>query len=484
MQKLKKIFTNKILLYVSSRYLVYGLQFVSLIILAAKLGPYNYGIWGFILMLISYLNILNLGIPNSINILVVQHKESIEDIRNYIASAFVVIGTLIAILAIIGGAYYISPQQIFKKFSIGPLFYLILIIGALQYLNVLMVNIFRASNKLFEVAVYQSSVPLGIFIIAVTFNGSEIIPVLVWTYMIMHTVSLIFFLIRGKDYWGGRPSYGDIKSVTYKGFFLFIYNACFYLILTTTSTLVSKYYSVSEYGSYSFSYTLGHSILLLMEAFMYVMFPKAIDKFYSGNNEVVEQTLRSLRINYISLAHGLIYLAISLSPILIQIFPQFRGSLLTLDLMMLAIVLSTNSFGYNTFLIARNNEKVCSLISIITLLLNITVGFTLIKICTVPYYLVVFSIMTSYIFFALLCSYFANRILESNINLFKVCASVMPIRLLIPYIVAICITLLNIPVLTSIPMIVFILFNLSTIKEMSSTISTIINRPQIIDIQK
>lgn len=482
MKKLRKILSNKVLLYVGTRYVVYGIQFISLIILAAKLGQYNYGIWGFILMLINYLNILNFGIPNSINIIIVQFKKSILDIRNYISSAFVVISMLIGILVIIGYLYYLWPERIFTKYSIGSYFYLILIIGSFQYLNLLMVNIFRACNKLIEIAVYQSSIPLGVFTVAVLSKGENLIDALVWTYLLMNVCSLSFFLIRGQKFWGAKPSISCIKAVIGKGFFLFIYNASFYLILITTSTLVSKYFSVSEYGSYSFSYTLGHSILLLMEAFTYIVFPKVVDKFYIGDEFEIDRTLNSLRVNYISLAHGLIYFALMVFPVVINIFPQFKGSLMTLNLMMLAIVLSTNSFGYNTFLMARNKEKICAKISLFTLIINIIVGYVLIKCFTIEYYLMVVSIMISYLIFAALCSYFANKVLNKSLNIIQVVLSVLPVRLMIPYLVAIIITLINKPLLSFIPMMVFIIVNKSSCNEIFNTIKKVISRPQMIDI--
>ena len=51
---IRKILSNRVLLYVSSRYFVYALQFLLLIVIATKLGVTNYGSWGFFLLLLSY----------------------------------------------------------------------------------------------------------------------------------------------------------------------------------------------------------------------------------------------------------------------------------------------------------------------------------------------------------------------------------------------------------------------------------------------
>lgn len=484
MGKIKKILRNKVILYVGTRYMVYGLQFISLIILASKLGKYYYGIWGFILMLLNYMNIINLGIPNTVNIITVQNKNSITEIRNSIASAFSLIAMMIGILALIGVIYAFWPDYLVKKYSIGSLFYIVLLIGALQYINVVMVNIFRACNKLFEVAVYQSAIPIGVFCVLLMYQGEKLIDALVWTYFIVNILSVILFLSRGRNFWGGYPSWLGIKKILKKGFFLFIYNACFYLLLTTTSSLVSIYYSVEQYGIYSFSYTLSHAVLMFMEAFMYIIFPKVIDKLYTGDNETVENTINALRVNYISVSHLLIYIALIAFPIIILLFPQFKGSLTTLNIMMLAIVLSSNSFGYNSFLIARNKEKQCAGISFISLILNICFGFILIKIFHVNYTMVIFTIMFSYLLFAMLCSYIANTILKKNLNLYTLFISIFPIRVLIPYVVAIIVSLIGYEILYFTPLLLFIVLNLSTCKEMLNSIQRILKNPNIIDIKK
>lgn len=479
-----KLFSNKVLLYVSTRYLVYGIQFLSLILVSSKLGQYRYGIWGFILMLLTYLNIINLGIPNSINVILIQNKKFKNKIKDYIASAFTAIFCLIGVLIIIGIIYSFFPERIFEKFNIGSKLYIILIVGALQYLNVLMVNIFRASNKLIEVALYQSSVPIGIFIAAISFSGDTLLEVLLYTYLIMNVISLLMFLLRGKEFWGGKASLREAKAIAYKGFFLFLYNACFYLIVTSTSTLVSNNYKVEQYGDYSFSYTLGHSILLIMEAFMYILFPKIVDKFYSGSDEEIDQTLNVIRTTYISVSHLLVLFALAAFPILIKLFPNFKSSLICLNFMMLAIALSTNAFGYNTLLIARNKEKLSATISGFTLMANIIIGWTLIHMVKVPYYYVPVTIMLSYLIFANLCGIFAHKTLNRSINLLRILLSVMPIRIAIPYILAILLSAWNCVSLLWIPIMVYGVLNIKTIKELINTAKSVINSPQIVDIDK
>lgn len=482
MKSLSTVFKNKVFLYVGSRYLTYGLQFISLIILADKLGPYNYGIWGFIVMIIGYLNIINFGIPNSVNVYIVQNKSKLNTKKEYISSAFLIDSILICILILLGIVYHYDGNILFKKYNIGSWFYFILLIGAFQYLNNLMMNVFRAENKLFEVAFYQSSIPIIIFSISIIFTSESLIKYLIYGYVTANIISFILFIVRGNSYIGGQPSIKLAKLILNKGFYLFIYNSCFYLILITTSTLVSWHYSVTQYGVYSLSYTIGHSILLLLEAFTFVIFPKIIDIFYSGDNEIAVKTIQAVRINYIVLSHGLMYVALICFPVFIYVFPNFNNSVVTLNMIMLAIILTTNAFGYNTLLIARNKEKIIAIISSVSLILNCIIGILMIKVIHIQYYNIVFSIIFSYLTFAYLCSWHAHKILRIKLSLNEFIQSIMPISLLLPYLLALFIVLLNLMYLISLPLMLFIIMNKASLKDIYKTIKTIIVKPQIIDI--
>lgn len=430
-------------------------------------------------MILSYMTILNLGLGNSINIYIIQYKGNLSKIRDYIASTFCASLILIFCLIIFGIIFILFPH-IFSKYPIGTLFYPLILIGILQYVNLIYSNIFRARNHLFEVAFNQSIIPLVLFLNVLFVKADRLLAFLVYGYLFANILSCCLYYSRSKDLRGGRVRLQYIKRILKKGIFLFLYNSAYYLILTITSTFVSKFYPIEQYGIYSFSYNLGHSILLLLEAFAFIIFPKVVDKLYSGDLLVAEKTLNSIRSNYICLAHGLMYIAIALFPFLIRLFPKFNNSVLMLDLMSLAIILSTISFGYNTLLIARNKEKLSAAISCISLGINICLGIILIAWLRLPYYLSVLMIMGSYLCFALLCSFFAHKMLYSDTKGFI--KDVFPWNLSIPYILALILCTISTQNFCWVPLVLFIVLNRKIILEIYSTICIILRRPQIVDI--
>ena len=69
-QYCKKIVTNKVVLYLVTRYMTYAVQFITSIWVAVKLGPFYLGIWGVILLLINYFKLINFPIFNVADIYV------------------------------------------------------------------------------------------------------------------------------------------------------------------------------------------------------------------------------------------------------------------------------------------------------------------------------------------------------------------------------------------------------------------------------
>ena len=482
-EKLLSLLKNKVFLYLTSRYIVYFLQFVVFLMIAEKMGPYNYGVWGFCMMLLNYMCFINLGIANSTNVLLVQHKSETKNSKDFVSSSIASIGFLIVMILVIALVYSQLSLPIFEKYPIGNLFYVICIIAILYHLNNLFCNIYRVYNRLLELSLYQSVVPIGLLIIVLVFKGSDILVYLLGAYFIAYLVALLIFLFRGGIPWGGSVSKDKIHEILKKGFFLFIYNASFYLILTTTSNVISYYYTVEEYGYYNFSYCLGHSVLLFLEAFTFVVYPKVLDKLYSSDIKTIKSVLDSIRTNYVSLSHGMMYFAFALFPLFIMFFPKYHDGLSALYFTALAVLLSTNSFGYNTLLIAQNHEKTSACIALLSLLANVLVGI-IFSVIGLPFYLVVVCVMISYLFFAYLCGLCARKLIGQRTTIINVLTSIFPISLLVPFVIGFLVALFNLDYLSWLPFVCFVVLNLNTVKTIYITVLNVCVNPRFVDIKR
>lgn len=483
MSTIKRFFTNKVILYLVTRYFTFFLQFVTSMYIAVKLGPFYFGIWGFLLLLINYFQIINLGVPYSATILLVQHKQEEERVANYEKSSFVLVLILDFFILLFALYYYFFGIAAFEKYEIGNLFYLVCIIAMISHFNYLFTSIYRVKKRLFEVAFFQTSIAALVFITMFFAEKKLLLTLLLTAYVVAHVVSLFLF-IRGKQInTKGKLTLQDVKIVFKKGLLLFIYNFCFFMIVLSTRTIVSVYYTVDQFGFFTFSYTLTHAVILLLEAFSYLIFPRVIDKLHSKDVSEVKGTIHSLRSNYISLSHGLMYVAMIFFPLFLYFIPAFKDSLLMINLMALTLLLYANSFGYNSFLMARNKEKTVALNAFIVLSVNIGVALLLVFLFKVSYEYVILATMFSYFIYAYLCVYFGKKELQQRLDFLAVMGECFPYRLLIPFLTAIAVVLIGNFFLLFIPLTIFVLLNLHTIKEIYGSLKRVLFHPDIVDVR-
>lgn len=84
----KLFFKNKIVVYLLTRYCTYALQFIVSLIIAAKLGPYHLGVYGFFTLILNYFSQINLGIQHSLDVLLAHNKVDKEKSNNFIINSF------------------------------------------------------------------------------------------------------------------------------------------------------------------------------------------------------------------------------------------------------------------------------------------------------------------------------------------------------------------------------------------------------------
>lgn len=482
--KIKVIGSNKVMLYLISRYITYFIQFLSSIFIAVNFGPYYFGIWGFILLLINYISYINFGISNSLNILMVQNKNDDNYVKNIVASSLILIGILSLLIVLFAIYYSIFGIKAFEKYEIGNYFYIICIIGIGFHFNSLFGTIYRIKNRLFEIAFLQSVIPIFIFLSLFLATGKALLQLLLGMYLLGEVAAAIIFFINKKIPWGGKASIRTCFLVLNKGLYLFIYNMCFYFIILSTRTIISIFYEVKDFGYFTFSFTLAYSILLFLEALSIIIFPKIIDKLHSNNQENIKNTIKVLNINYVTLSYGLMFMALILFPIFIYFIPKYQSTLKELNLIAMTVLLNLNSFGYGSYLMAQNQEKRLSVISLISLILNIVLSLTLVLLFKLNYEYVIIATLVSYIVFSYLCTHFSREKLGERIAFFSVILDFFPMRLLIPYIIAVIIIVWNLEYLIFIPLLVFIISNKAELKQIIITIKTVISRPNIIDINE
>lgn len=482
---LRKILSNKVILYMITRCMTYGLQFITTLLIAYKLGPHDYGLWSFVLLLIGFFNIVDFGISNSLNVLIVQYKHDkiyCQRLLNasltivFMLSTFVILSFLLA---------YFYKVDLLNKYDSWCYVPLILLIIILAYFNKLLVAVYRVANKLLEVSIYQSLIPVLLFFCVCCFN-KDTLTYMVYSYVFGNIIILIYLLKNKQIIVNTHSHIEDIAKVIGKGFWLFLYNSSFYLIMYIVQLTVSKQFLVDEYGKFSFSYTLSNSIFLLIDAFGYIIFPKMIDKLKSIDKKNCKRNIDAIRLNYTTLVYLLVFIALPFFAIFTMWVDKYNDTGRSLCLSAIAILPYSSAFGLNTFLIAQNKEKALSFITICMLIATTLVLHILVYIGPLPYDAYYFVPMGIYFIYTLLCAILVNKELSNIKNLMKTFCFAFPTRKVIPLLISLVVVYLTyrngLYSLLFIPSLLFVLINLKDIKEIIKTLLIILKKPTIVDL--
>lgn len=466
-----------------SRYFSYFIQFVNSVLIAKYLGPYYLGVWGFITLIIQYLNQFNLGISHSVNALISVNKNKKKYVEKVIGTSVFMTLILSALILLFFFITNFLDIKIGQKFQFHQYIYIVAFVGILGYFNSLFSTISRVNGNVFEIAFNQSSLPVFMFLALVFFNKGNLINALIGAYLIAFILSFLVYVFKGDFSIKPLCIAKLIKEIQLKGFYLFIYNTSFYLIIIVTRSFISEYYSVVEFGYFTFAYTFANVALLLLQSFSFLIFPKLINRFSKSSMEETGSLLSMVRKNYIVGAHFLIHLFIFLFPFFVMFFPKYGNATGVFRLIALSVVLYANSFGYTGLLIAKKQEKSLSLIAFVSLLLNTLLLYLFIVFFNVEFNVAVLATMLSNMLFVFLIGYKSMPQLYSTYKLPQVIREVFPLSLFLPYIMSLVFVVLDLtPYYFILPVILLVVFNYKVIFDMIKLGKKVINDPNIINI--
>lgn len=480
LNKIAKILSNKIVLYLGSRYITYAVQFITSLIIANKLGPYYFGIYGFFLLLLSYVEYVNLGIPDSLNVLIVRNYENDQLTKDYIKTALTLVLGLCGLIFIVGISTFFCDFDYLKKFEIEDYVILICVTGAIYHINCTFATISRLKNRLFEMSFQQTCIPIFVLLSVIIFDSKTLLVALVSSYVIGEALSLVLFLKSRVVPFSGFYKKNLASELISSGFLLFLYNSCFFFIIIVVRTFISNKYSVEEFGYFTFSYLLANSFLMLFKAFMMVIYPKILYKLKSDDTQENVRSIIFLRDNYMSISYGLIFCGIVFFPVLLKFFPEYNNTIFVLDITSLSVALTCSNI-YVYYLMAQGYFKSLAIISAISLVVCILLSYALTQL-GLSYEYMSFSLMGSYFTFSFLLTIIGHHKLYGKIKLFKVVGDFLPIPILLPYCIALVLSFFDNSVLMVLPLACFVILNWRRIKSVFAIVKTLISSPDIINI--
>lgn len=480
---MQRLFKNPAIIYTVSRYATYIIQFITSIFIAVKLGPYYLGIWGYVNLIISYISQINFGIASSVNVIVSVNKQNDEYSKKIIANGMTMMLILSAItifffLIIHLFGFRIGEKYKFDQFLL-PVLFLTIITNFTGYLAIF----FRIYGHIISIAIYQSLYPILVIAVIPFFQEENLLWAMIIVNCFSFVISLIYFLLKTPVKLGFQFDFKLISMIQKKGWYLFIYSASFYLILLTTRSFISENYSVKDFGFFTFAFSLANVVLLLLNSISFLIFPKMLNRFSISPIKETQRILESLRVAYISLAHILIHFVIFCFPLFLIFFPKYESTKEVFRLTALAIILYSNSFGYQGYLMAKGKEKTIAFIAFSALILNVILCFVLVYFLQVSFSYVIVATLMTYFIYVLISAKFGRKELHLENGLLETLKDVFPYKMMLPFVISLAITMINaIDWMFSLPLIVFLIFNHRDLLRIKDIIIKMMKNPNFINV--
>lgn len=368
-RKLNSIIRDGVLQYSISSYLSQILAFVNIYLLATYLSVFEFGIYSFITLILSYLSYSTFGINYSlVNFLSIKSKSRIISEGLCGNSFFLII--VIFILIYLTGIFLISLfPSLFVKYEIETYIQQIFLIAFLNNLNNLFIKIYRVYNTLnkliFNLLISPS---LLFFLLVFKFENVVLIDVMI-VMVAARLASFLLFLYAPPVKIKFKFNLRIIKLLFLKGVNLLFYNFSFGLISISTLTIFSYLNSVENFAFYKLSYTLSSIALLIAGAFESLLYPKVFNRVVSLRGKDLLNFLNILSNTYVLLVILLNLALFFLSPLLRFVLPSYLGLNKILFPFLIGNIFLIRAYPIRILLVARGKEFILTYISLISCLI-------------------------------------------------------------------------------------------------------------------
>jgi len=480
---IKTALKNKVVLFLFSRYGTYFIHFINSLFIAVYLGPFYLGIWGFISLITQYLNHINFGISHAVTAIISVNKSKEFYVQKIIGTSLTLLIGLSFIAALFFMANEIFNFNLGAKYNFSVYAPIVVLIGILGYFNALLSSIFRVYGRLFEIAFQQTIFPLLMLLAIIFFKKSDLLWALVAANFLAFLFAFIFYVVKSPVKLKPIFIFRLFKLIQVKGWHLFVYNTSFFLIVISTRSFISGFYTVEEFGYFTFAFSLANVVLMLLQAFSFLIFPKMLNRFASSTNDQNSELLEKVRDAYVTTSHLLVHMAILFFPLFLLLFPQYQSSSEAFMLIALSVVLYTNSFGYSGLLIAKGYEKKLGALAFSALVLNIIFALILIKLFHVPFTHVILATTLSYFIYVYMQGLMGRSMLQLDTAFKAIWNDIYPLRLITPYLLSLGLVLFSVPnYFFSLPLLLFLILNFKVLLKLKTIVKTIIMNPNFINI--
>lgn len=433
---LPALLVNKILLFTANRYFCYFLQFIRGMLVAKFLGPYFFGIWGFINLLLNYLSYTSFGIGFAVNVeLSIKNKNDKEKTAVIIGNSLLLTLFICLLLICIVTTIKLSGIDLFRSYSFSQYAFLVVIIACLNHITQVFANIYRAYGFLVRIAISELLLSILTFVCVFVFAGAELIEGLLFAMISSGIVSVIVYLIKSPIPIKWCIDSKTAKHLLAKGLSLLVYNVSFYLIMVTGRTIISIFYSVEEMGYFSLASSITSATLLGLGSITWALFPKYLWKLRSDIAvDEAKVIIRKITTIYSCFTYVIIFGAIMLSPLLFFYLPKYRPMAPVLNYLLLSQAILSSCIGYNSISISRNKQNAVAKVGVMAVVIVVIIG-TAVAAFKLSFTLIALTILIAIIFYSILQTRVGKELVKEDTCLIAVFKQILPFNFIIPILI-------------------------------------------------
>lgn len=398
---LKKILNNKIFLFLINRYFVFIIQFFNFLFISIKLGVFNFGIYSFILLFLQYSNYSSLGTEYSLNVILSTKKRSERFNSTIFSNGLKILFFVSFLILLISSIIFLCDVQVFTKYSFNKYLIPTILIAIFWNFNNYYSNIYRVYGKLFEIAFFQTLIQIVLIPAIFVFKSDQLLVYLIYFTLIGQLVSLVLFIIKSPLNFKFRFNKILTKVILRRGLFLLFYNLSAVLILLSSKTIVSIFYSVKDMGQFSFANSISQTAVMGFSVISFILFPTLIEKFNSNGKQNFLVFERA-KTTYFYAAYFTILFVVLVLPFLLKFFQQYEEAYRAIVFMLIAQIIASTSYAHSILLISNKKELQLGFVAIFSVFFNILFGIIVVYVFDAGYELIAFGNILTAIVYALL----------------------------------------------------------------------------------
>lgn len=399
-----KVINSPSLKYVAIRYITYIIQFLNAILLLRFLGAYKYGIYSFIVLFLSYFVYANFGLNYSLNTLLSVYKyrkQLLQKIWSVCCTLNLILSGIVVVLNIL--VLWLYPS-IFHKYEYVHYAVWILLIGLLININMSYVSVYRIYGKLSKINFQQLIPNLVLLLVMLILRDKLTIYEIVYILSGAQLLSLFMFVYKSPLML--KFSYNKVISIVLikRGIHLLLQTFSFNFITISATTMVGIFYAAEELGYYSLSNTIVNAIVLALGAFMFLLYPKMLNRFANNSNNEIKSLLKKIRDIYILGADYIALLSLLCIPIVYCYMPQYKSMIECFKILTVSQMVLNSTTGYSQLLIARKLEHKMTMYGIVSVFIVLFCSYG-IGYFKCPFYYMSFAVLLGIIIYSYLILY-------------------------------------------------------------------------------